>query len=104
MYANDKPIVIDTKPQFADGSDLPEYTPGGSLHRSEKGRERIHSLSTTDAELVADFWGVLVDFEVNTAAIEIGRAGRPRQLRRPVRRETAHQVESALRRRRGRPG
>ena len=60
-----------TTPSFADGSDLPDYTPGGSLHRPEEGRERIHVLTTTDAELVADLWGVLVDFEVNTAAIQM---------------------------------
>lgn len=61
----------DLRPMFADGSDLPEYTPGGSLHRpaDQPGDERVHITQINDAELVADLWGVLVDLELNSMAL-----------------------------------
>lgn len=81
---------------LADGSTLPAYEPGGSLHR-EDGRRvyfpesargfrghlpdvrdegdhlsytgRVHITKTNDAELLADLWGTLADREPITGAL-----------------------------------
>lgn len=79
-----------------DGSTLPEYTPGGSLHRPGDRRVansaevavgdlpdaqphwghfdtsydgRVHVTETNDAEAIADIWGVLCDREPLTGAV-----------------------------------
>jgi hypothetical protein len=62
--------TTDLRPKFADGSDLPEYKPGGSLHRpaEDSDDERVHITQINDAELVADLWGVVVDQELSSMA------------------------------------
>lgn len=82
--------------RFADGSQLPDYQPGGSLHRpgdrrlavkegatldlnrlpdaEDAGRYvyysgRVHVTQTTDAEALADLWGALEDHEPVTSAL-----------------------------------
>lgn len=89
--------------RLADGSTLPDYTPGGSLHRIADPRfyyppaaddgpaarlrgtlpdavpvgrhveytGRVHVTLTSDAEFLADIWGVLHDYEPLTAALGI---------------------------------
>jgi hypothetical protein len=81
---------------FADGSTLPEYVSGESLHRAGERRVvhgehssvpldtlpdvelrgtgatyrgRVHVSATNDAEALADIWGTLVDREPLTSAI-----------------------------------
>lgn len=89
---------MDDKYSFADGSVMPEYRPGRSLHRTDfkprvafrehtegvdysrlpevddssdpvKYRGRIHTSETNDAEALADIWGVIMDSEAPTGAL-----------------------------------
>lgn len=85
---------------FSDGSVMPEYKSGKSLHRADfepriafrehsmgadysrlpevdessdpiRYRGRVHPSETNDAEALADVWGVLMDSETPTGALAV---------------------------------
>lgn len=91
---------MDNKRSFADGSVMPDYNPGNSLHRTDfkpriafrehssdvdysklpevddssdpvEYRGRVHSSETNDAEALADIWGVLMDSEPTSGALAV---------------------------------